>query len=299
MTSLRADQFRDEISIEAYDILFTRYLTLAALVVLIFEAARKLTEDFVFVWPAKSAVSKSLYVLNRIIVLVGALAGNYALGGLQDDISKATCMSLHLYDKLHLGYFVYWHCRRSKIAMWWMIGSFIATYTVAVACMTSAIVTHNQRIEFNQALKICSLNPGPKIVAGVYASGLGFEIIMFASAFVNVLAKPRDSRTSLTKALIRDGTYYFIAVSALRLTNVLVVLAGRPTLYYSTVFFVWAMITLLVNRLILNQYRARLAFDFRFARELADMGIDDRVYEPEYDSHELGVVSPPRHTVVF
>jgi len=69
----------------------------------------------------------------------------------------------------------------------------------------------------------------------------------------NVFDRPRNASTPLTRALTRDGIFYFLALVLLHTANVLSVALLRPTAALVVAPALWSLGVIAQNRFVLNQ----------------------------------------------
>ncbi|KIO19176.1 hypothetical protein M407DRAFT_150197 [Tulasnella calospora MUT 4182] len=149
-----------------------------------------------------------------------------------------------------------WDGRRSVV-----IGTY-CLYVVAYCCHTVIalicafqLVTH---IHYDPLAKACVANHRPAMMAAIWAFVLTYE----AALFVLTLIKVVEHRTSnqihnpLMKSLHYGQIIYYVVIIAVRVFNLLIWNVLPPSLALLGLFFIWAMITTLVTRMMLHLRKA-------------------------------------------
>ncbi|EJD54218.1 hypothetical protein AURDEDRAFT_141196 [Auricularia subglabra TFB-10046 SS5] len=151
-----------------------------------------------------------------------------------------------------------WGCERSVLQH--MQVAFAITYSGSAAFLLYSYVfvlrTNFKFLPFG--FNVCQIGQPPRLLTGTWACGLVFELAVFFSTLWNVLSTPRSGNARITAMLYRDGSLYFAGVMALRFTNMMTALFSSPESFFTFTFPTWALVTILVNRLVMNQSRERL-----------------------------------------
>ncbi|EJD51723.1 hypothetical protein AURDEDRAFT_111753 [Auricularia subglabra TFB-10046 SS5] len=251
------------------DISASRYTSGAALVLFLCDTIHNLGDDITYVLPSTPRGVPAVYVVNRLFALFCLVVVNIALCDFIPALSNAVCqvllgvdltlgvISIGLTDALVT--FEVWRLwDRNAAAGRFLLAAFLVTSASVLGCALVVDILHLKDAKFEPLLHACILLPTPKhLIAALYGSGLFFEFAVFAATFINVFHKPRNSHTKLATALYRDGCLYFVAVSALRLTNTVVAAISRESSNYLVNHLVWALVLILLNRLVRNQCKGR------------------------------------------
>ncbi|EJD51719.1 hypothetical protein AURDEDRAFT_159457 [Auricularia subglabra TFB-10046 SS5] len=270
------------------DVNASRYTSLAALVLFLCDTIHNLSGDITYILPSSPKAVVFGYFINRLFAFICMLVVNYALstfsGPLNDEVivsgmtssksvvdSPFSCqvllgadltlgvISIGLTDALVT--FEVWRLwDRNAVAGRILVTAFFATSAAALVIMLTVDITFLNHARYEPLVKACVVTPAPRnLIAALYASGLLFEVAVFASTLINVLHKPRSSHTTIATVLYRDGCIYFVAVSGLRLANTLVSIVSRESADYVVNHLIWALVLILLNRLVRNQCKGRIA----------------------------------------
>ncbi|EJD39497.1 hypothetical protein AURDEDRAFT_128268 [Auricularia subglabra TFB-10046 SS5] len=282
----------------------TRYCTVAGLTVVLLDEAESFADEVALIWRGRRGLERVLFLVHRHLTIVGMLFAAHmssgfahltdtvgpiapratfadaALVALQDCrallgvTALISFVSVGLADGLvTMEVWQLWDC--SRRAMVWLLAGFLFTNTATLVFMLLSVRTTFANFEFQPGLNVCALDVTPRILAGMWASGMIFDLAVFVSTLWNVLDKPRKDTAKLTALLMRDGAAYFAAVMALRLTNLATTLTSGPSGFFTSMLCVrppgrrpfavlkpsasltWGLLNTLVHRLVLNQSRER------------------------------------------
>lgn len=258
-----------QVEVALHDINASRYTSGAALVLFLCDTIHNLGGDITYVLPSSPRGVPVVYVANRLFALFCLVVVNVALCDFIPALSNTLCqvllgvdltlgvISIGLTDALVT--FEVWRLwDRHATAGRFLLAAFLLTSASVLACALVVDVAHLRNARYLPSLSVCALEHTPKrLIAALYGCGLFFECAVFAATCVNVFHKPRNSHTKLATALYRDGCLYFVAVSALRLTNTVVAALSRESANYLVNHLVWSLVLILLNRLVRNQCRGR------------------------------------------
>ncbi|KZV79269.1 hypothetical protein EXIGLDRAFT_782572 [Exidia glandulosa HHB12029] len=247
----------------------TQYLTVAALVIILHDTFSTFPDEYSLVWRGRRGIERTMFLVHRNVIIVGIIFGVIiTCGGNTTDMTGfgdlrriavvgiLTVVGIALGDGLVLmEIWQLWDCDRT--VMKYMVAAFTVTYAAAVAFIGASFGSVYHDFVFIPELRVCGFTEVPKLLAGLWASGMVFEVIVFALTLWNVLERPRSSHVKLTSLLMRDGCAFFAMAFALRLINVVFILSTGPELFLLVVFPNWAILTVLVHQLVINQSRER------------------------------------------
>ncbi|CAE7155760.1 unnamed protein product [Rhizoctonia solani] len=110
------------------------------------------------------------------------------------------------------------------------------------------------QLTYSTLAGICSVSEKPVTLQAVWAAPLGFEILIFAMTLYKCLehAKSQQLQVPLLRTLYRDGFLYFLVIVVMRVLNLALWIVAPVSLIYLGLYFIWALITLFISRLLLN-----------------------------------------------
>ncbi|CAE6528966.1 unnamed protein product [Rhizoctonia solani] len=110
------------------------------------------------------------------------------------------------------------------------------------------------QLTYSPLAGICSVPEKPVTLQAVWAAPLGFEILIFAMTLHKCLehAKTQQLQVPLLRTLYRDGFLYFLVIVVMRILNLALWIVAPVSLLFLGLYFIWALITLLISRLLLN-----------------------------------------------
>ncbi|KAH7104829.1 hypothetical protein BKA62DRAFT_690785 [Auriculariales sp. MPI-PUGE-AT-0066] len=251
-------------------ILATKYLTAFGFVLILAELFSGIAEEYELIWKGRKGLERNIFIIHRIIVPIGLLfAAHITAGILPGALNSAACegilvvvgilsgLSIFLADGLvTMEVWQLWDCDRS--VMKWMIGAYTVQGLSTLAFMSLTVKdTLKNGFTYQEQLKMCTAGESPRFLAGTWASGMTFELLILGATILNVLSKPRTGQSRLVRLLIVDGVLYFGAVISLRLINLISALKSDPATFFAPVFCTWALVSVLVTRVVMNQSRER------------------------------------------
>jgi len=84
-----------------------------------------------------------------------------------------------------------------------------------------------------------------------FALPIGLDVFLLILTLWNALDRPRRTQTTLMKQLYLDGIIYFCITTSLRMLNVVVIAKASIAYTQLSLYFFWAMIGLVLNRMLL------------------------------------------------
>jgi len=262
----------------------TRYLTLAGLVVCVWDTVLTFPQELDLVWRTRLTVPKIAYLINKYAVC-GFLGFFFSNMTSQGDTTMTRCassmfvlavvgvVSIALANGLVLlRVYVLWGRRRViGIAL---VGGYAVTYALVLAFVILSAQSLHDNASYNSEFESCVVAKNPRLLVGVWAPILANDIYAFALIFINALDRPRGLDEQIVKVLYRDGLTLFIIVLFLRLMDLVISAAAPAALTFLGLAFVWAMVTVIVSRLILKLYAAE---------EVQRRGMDQELFIQEPD----------------
>ncbi|KAJ3729868.1 hypothetical protein C8R42DRAFT_177001 [Lentinula raphanica] len=232
------------------DVYATRYASLAASTIIIYDHLITLDNEFDLIWKSPWSIGKGLFIINRYYTLASVFANNYALFGTSINASVSgrrrfyhwqgwtgliACMIAEtiLQMRLYALYFL------NKRILCLMVGSFIITSASAATIMSIAIT--------------------PSWFFSFWIPILAFETLLCLLALIRGFRTHGNSgypvRSDLGKRLvsllIRDSVRYYVVMFTTYLTCLLVWVINIKLLEVPIGFSI-AFSCVLGNRVILN-----------------------------------------------
>jgi len=268
LTSAQLAQLEAELSVAEVvfrEVLATRYLAACGFVIVLYDALETFSLEVRFVWRSRRSLSKYLFLIQRYLVILGYLAGLQAVAGFTPHMSTGLCKFLLASNSVAAAISIgltdamvaleVWHLwEKDKRFLRIIIATFAFTYLLTIAFMSVSVRKALPDVEFNQDFHVCALTEPIRFVAGVWGSGLLFEVIVFLSTLWNVYDKPRPAQSSVRQLLLRDGVLYFVCIMFLRSVNVVMSQVTQAPTFFLLGFFIWALVSVLINHLMLGQF---------------------------------------------
>ncbi|KAM5533020.1 hypothetical protein V8D89_013288 [Ganoderma adspersum] len=272
----------------------TRYMSAAGLMILFYDHLLTFGDEVQYIWSAPSTYAKYIFLLNRYTVLGILIAVAYEMCGFVGtaftDVFIFTCslvaiVSVGIANLLTLQRVVIlWDHR--PIILKIMAGGFVISFTAQVMCMVYTLVTLLPSISWSSPAGMCVLAKSSPILIAVWACPMIFELFVLGSTALNALDRPRTMELHIHKALQEDGIQFFVVrvlpnslpalladsaprslppslprneheqfISTFRVLNIIFAALNRPSLTFLAVFFIWAMTTTILGRLLLHLRR--------------------------------------------
>ncbi|KAI0766840.1 hypothetical protein BD413DRAFT_605634 [Trametes elegans] len=239
-----------------HELAATRYLSAVGLIVLFYDHCLTLADEVKLIWPAPATYAKYTFLLNRYAVLGTLLAVAYV----PNTFFIFTCsmfaiVSVGIANLLILQRVVILWEHRPIILKIMTVG-FLLSFTLQVVTMVMTLINVLPSIQWSGPLGMCIATQSSYVLVVVWASPLVFEVFVLTSTALNALDRPRTVELPIIKALNSDGLPFFLAITCFRILNLVLAALSRPSLTFLGVFFIWAMTTTVLNRLLLHLRRA-------------------------------------------
>ncbi|KAH9917866.1 uncharacterized protein BXZ73DRAFT_105389 [Epithele typhae] len=251
-----------------HDLSVVRYMSAAGLVVLLYDHILTFADEVELIWPAPATYAKYMFLLNRYGVLGTLLATAYAMCGFvhttftdQEFIftcSMVSIISIGIANLLILQRVVIlWEHR--PIVLKIMTAGFFLSFTAQVVCMIVTLLDLLPVISWSDVAGMCIATRSSHIFVVVWAAPLVFEAFVLGSTALNALDRPTTTDRPIIKALHSDGLSFFLAITSLRVTNLVLASLSRPSFTFLGVFFIWAATTTVLARLLLRLRRTEVS----------------------------------------
>lgn len=242
----------------------TKYLTIAGFTVLLWDHACTFEDEVRFMWPAPKSLVKGLFLGNRYITPIFQAITVYQMTRVADfsdtfckiwtlingfaEIASMASLDLLLLFRLH----ALWGGQRKIV-----LGTF-ALYFFAYSCLIAAGVKSaidlTPHMSYSKLAKMCSSDYRPKLMSALWAFALFSEAIVFVMTTIKAIEHRRSNEVQppLLKSLYRDQFFYYVTIIFVRTFNLVIWNFLPPSLLFLGVFFIWALVTAVVSRMMLN-----------------------------------------------
>ncbi|KAJ6568461.1 hypothetical protein B0H10DRAFT_2238195 [Mycena sp. CBHHK59/15] len=212
------------------DILVVRYVSVAGLVILLYDHSLSFSDEVKLVWNAKFTSSKFLFLAMRYLVPCMMIVHSVQLSGLSD---------MHVSDKIFVGritivfnnwlvllrLWILWE--RDQTLILCTLSLFIAAQMATFICTSIGLARMLPQIYFVPTLHLC-VSTAPAKLAVMWIPGLAFEsVVLMAMGWKSV------SNILFTCLILTVGLQFLFALG---LTNTILVFVARPSLVF--VFYV-------------------------------------------------------------
>ncbi|OCH84997.1 hypothetical protein OBBRIDRAFT_839300 [Obba rivulosa] len=268
------------------DLFATRYLSAVGLVALVYDHALTFGDEVSLVWTAPHSFAKWAFLVNRYFVLCMQIAVAYVLCGFvglvmtnKEQVHTATLrlaanlrenrcqhalsafpltslVSVCIGNLLVLQRIVVLWDRRAIIVKV-MVAGFLIGFSAQVIVMSFVVKHLAPSVGWSISAGACVITRSTPLLIVLWSSAMLFEGLVLLTTTLNALDRPRTVHEGLANVLRRDGIQYFTAITCLRILNLVlaVVATNRPSLIFLGAFFVWALTTTALSRLLLNLRR--------------------------------------------
>ncbi|KAI0708192.1 hypothetical protein C8T65DRAFT_740205 [Cerioporus squamosus] len=244
----------------------TRYMSAIGLMVLLYDHVLTFADEVKLIWTAPATYAKYIFLLNRYAVLGTLLAVAYETCGFVDSTftdtgqhfiftcSMLAIISVGIANLLILQRVVIlWEHR--PIVLKIMTVGFLASFIAQVATMIITLINLLPSISWSEAVGMCIATKSTPLLVAVWASPMLFEVFVLGSTALNALDRPRTIQLPIIKALHSDGLGFFLSITLFRILNLTFAAISRPSLTFLAVFFIWAMTTTILSRLLIHLRR--------------------------------------------
>ncbi|KAF8585799.1 hypothetical protein K439DRAFT_1022874 [Ramaria rubella] len=267
-----------ELSVIIQGLTVTKYLSAAGFIVLLYDHLLLFGDETQYIWRAKWSWSKALFLFNRYTVPFCITITTYQLSGLSGTglsteawlvISPLLGAASLAIANVFVVQRVYALWSRSKQMLKLTVTVFVLVYIATLVLTVLAIVELRPLISYSPIIGTCVISQKPKMFIGAFSVPLFFDIFLFMLTCWNAFDRPRHMHTAIVKQLYFDGVVYFIVLSSLRLFNICVVAAAPLAYMQLGVYFIWAMITATINRMLIT-----VSTSFGDSLDAQDMRLD-------------------------
>ncbi|KAJ3553397.1 hypothetical protein NM688_g3635 [Phlebia brevispora] len=239
----------------------TRWLSASGLSILVYEYVLTFNDEVRLVWKAPPSLAKHALLFNHYFVLVVQFIIANEMCGFIGQVFTNTMPGVHVrHARSESGFDRSGRHSCFKACggpMGWsslklVTAGFFVSFSIQIAMMIWAVITLAPSVEWSPVANMCIITATNDVMKAIWAPPMLFEVLVLSSTFLNALDRPRNAELPLTKALYRDGIAYFLIGTCLRALNLLLAIVARPSLSLVGVYFIWAMLTVVLNRLLLR-----------------------------------------------
>jgi len=169
-----------------------------------------------------------------------------------------------------------------------------------IVMMSLTVVSLGPGLKWSPVVEMCIAETSSHYLGATWGAPVVFELHVIIAVVYNTIATPRSDKVPLTQALQRDGLIFFVAVLLVRQLNLILAFTVRPSLTMLGAFFVWATVTMLINRSLLRLRSAEIKdfkknqLPFPGGRNPSPFGFAD-IEDDDEDEEEQPMKTPHLH----
>ncbi|KAI0040861.1 hypothetical protein FA95DRAFT_1611462 [Auriscalpium vulgare] len=218
-------------------IMVQRYMSAVGVAVLLYDHASTLVLELELIWGWPTSPAKVLFIgvrystaMAHILVAYGALLSDFVL----------LVRVYALWD-------------RRKAILRTLTAGYVVMLLCTTAFTTSATIDLARAAFFEPDLfHMCLISKRPKLWPAIWIAQVAYYIFVLIMTIINAAERPRTVDLKLITDLRKDGIVFFVAMIALRSSNIILGLVPNQSLFLMTVWFGWSMATVTITRLILT-----------------------------------------------
>jgi len=255
---------------EVADANAVRYFTVIGVVVLLYDHAITFRQEVRCIWKAPRSFAKYAFLMNRYLVPALLTAILHEMCGFNGNVyedrgcrmllsatSILSVISVCLDNALALmRVVVLW--KEDKIVRRALYFTYVLGAVATLVMMVLSVITLVPDIKWSSQVHMCVTTTTTPYLAATWGAPVFFELHVILAVVYNTIATPRSAQMPLTKALQRGGLTFFLAVLFVRLLNLILAVVARPSLTMLGAYFVWASVTMVVNRSLLHLRSAEI-----------------------------------------
>ncbi|KAI0047555.1 hypothetical protein FA95DRAFT_1662655 [Auriscalpium vulgare] len=270
-----------------------RYLSAIGLTILLYDHLLTFADEIQYIWKAPRSWAKYVFLANRYTVAALLIAAAHEMCGfngvkyshtvLLSALSVVSVFSISSANLLvYIRVLLLWDKQPRVLVL--LSVFFVVTTLTVTGCMIASAIILIPSVEWSDLAHICTLTKSSRIFVSVWGAPMLFEVTILGMMIYHALSQPRTARVALTSTLYRDGTSFFVVITAVRACNVAFAATADPRRMSYPVFFSWAIVTLVVNRLLIRIRSSEVKIarhdQDAFAAVADEMGLDtDADYE--------------------
>lgn len=244
--------------------LATRYMTVIGLVAMFYDHTLTFPAEVALVWRARPSFGRNGFLLNKYLALACLLMNAHLSSGISKNAhSDTTCQHLIMATfvcsvySIIFGHFlmllrvaVLWD--RQKTILKFLTTAFFATAVATLTMVIMTVIRLAPHIVWHNNVRMCVATQTSPLLTIVWASSLPFDLLAFSLTLYSSLSRPRPGDVGATSVVRQDGACFFCIKTCLDALNTWFAAFGDSHKIMTVTAFVWAMVTLLVNRFLLH-----------------------------------------------
>jgi len=242
----------------------TRYFAIAGLVAVLWEHLLTLPQELSLIWKGPIDMTKVIFFFNRYYVQGTLTYAVYVLCDLRPAMTDQQCRTYILFVTISsivlmamanltitLRLQTLWDHRKHISII--LVGGFLVTYSATVTFAGFVVRDLYHSVSYEPFIaRTCIISSKPKFLPAVWAGMVAFDIFVFGLLLLNALNRPYRQNADVVSELHKDGLKFFLALLVIRLVNFVLGLTAGPAQTFLIVFFVWAMVSITLSRLLLR-----------------------------------------------
>ncbi|KAA1478115.1 hypothetical protein DENSPDRAFT_658165 [Dentipellis sp. KUC8613] len=246
----------------------TRYISAIGLVLLLHDHVLTLPQEVSLIWKAPSSFAKYAFLVNRYLVpasliLVATEMSDFNSTARSDLTMIAATAVLSVYSigiaNLLVLFRVLLLWNKHRIILRVLFVAFAVSFALTFASLIFFVTRLDPGVAWSPMARMCILSGTSKEYALVWLTPLTYEFLVLGLTIYNALSQPRSSDVELSHILRRDGILFFLILTSLRFINIGFALTQDPRKTFLVIYLVWALVTLVLNRFLLNVRAAEVA----------------------------------------
>lgn len=245
----------------------SRYMTLVGLTVVFWDHICTFSDEVQLIWTAPRSLVKTLFLANRYMTLAcmilaacqtsrlvhmsdaGCVASVVVLGCF--EIGSLAIWDLLLLFRVH----ALWAGHRGIVIATSIL--YCATYLGHASVGLLSGIMLIPHLYFDPLANTCVADGRPKPMAILWGFALFCETVWFTLTIIKLIKdrKSDDFSNPLMKSLYYGQISYNVVIISVRVFSLLVFTALPPSFLFLGVYFIWAMITAFVTRMMLHLRR--------------------------------------------
>ncbi|KIO26695.1 hypothetical protein M407DRAFT_243612 [Tulasnella calospora MUT 4182] len=186
--------------------------------------------------------------MSRLVTVSDTVCKVWIVVGCFFEVSSLATTDLLLLFRIH----ALWDGRRNIVLGTLFLWLF--TYTIVGVIGLLAAIDIIPSLRYDHLTRQCFTNHKPKVLPAQWTVTLALELLVFFMTAVKAIQHRGDDqiRTPILRTLYFDQFMYYFAIVFIRIWNLIITLVFPPSLLFLGLFFIWAMITALVSRIMLH-----------------------------------------------
>lgn len=251
-------------------VLAEKYVSAAGLCILLYDWLFSLPMEKAVIWSRPWSRIKIVYVILRYGVAAGQILSAHAMSGLGRYESDYFCKVWIIFTGassiltmalanlvLILRVYALWDHRRN-VLLALSIGYTLSVAGTVAFGIVSIFSILDTLIYDKFIFHMCLIQKSPGMWIGIWGIQIAFDIYIAALTFLNSAHRPQPLSVKLITDLQRDGGMFFFALALLRAVNLILSVLKKPSYMVIGFFFIWAMVIVVVCRLLLRLEHLRM-----------------------------------------